>query len=354
MSHILQQKGWPYLTWDSKELSCLLGEVRHRQGRLAGKTDLLGNDLKNETLLNTLVTDIVKSAELEGEYPDADMVRIAVASRLKLNMKERMTVEPSIDRIAQVTTDILLNYRQPVTEQRIFNWKKLLNVAPDNHVGYRDIAWPESFSRTHDSQFYVQDTTLIPNEMKRFIQWFNTAHPTDPVIKAGVTHLRFTFIHPFEDNNGRIARNLTDLLLTRADNSSQRLFSLSSQICKQKDMYYHVLQLTRKGSLDITDWLRWFLSCFGASLIEAENQLTHILEKSKFWEKYRLIRLNERQVKMINMLWDGMDGKITSSMWANMNICSPDTALRDIQDLINKKILYKKDSGGRSTAYALN
>jgi Fic family protein len=351
-AYIWQQQGWPYLTWNIKELSYVLGEVRNRQGRLAGKVSLLGLDLKKEILLNAISMDVIKSAELEGELLDNKQVYASVARQLKQPVSGQPQTDPAIDRIVQVTTDSLLNYYQPVTEQRIFEWKKALSATGGN-AEYRNTATGKT-SNAPSGYLHIQDSTLIPDEMKRFLQWLNTIHPTDPVIKAGVAHLRLTFIHPFDEDNGRIARTLTDLFLTRADNSPQRLYSLSTQIYKQKDVYNRVMKKAQNGSLDITEWLMWFLYCFETALIDAEKALTRVLEKSKFWERYRLMRLNERQVKMINLLWEGLDGKLTSSFWANLNLCSPDTALRDIQDLVNKNVLHKKNSGGRSTSYALN
>jgi Fic family protein len=312
-------------------------------------------DLKKEALLHTITTDVIKSAELEGHVLDMNQVRASVAHQLKIDLSGRVELNPAIDRIVQVVTDVLINYRQPVSENRIFKWKKALS-APDatasGQIDYRN-ASVEMPDDANAGPLYIPNSLLIPDEMSRFVKWFNTNHPTDPVIKAGVAHLRFTFIHPFDRDNGQIARALTDLFLTRADNVPQRFFSLSAQICRQKERYHQVLRKAQKGNLDITEWLMWFLYCLEAALINAENQLTHVVEKSKFWEKYRLIRLNERQVKMINLLWEGIDVNLTSSYWAKLNACSSDTALRDIQDLIDKKILDKKDRGGRSTSYRL-
>lgn len=351
---IWQQKGWPYLTWNNKELSYVLGEVRNRQGRLAGKTSLLGIDLKKETLLNAISKEIIQSAALEGKVLDEPLVRVSVLKCLKISkLKQALDADPAVDQIVQVTTDALLNYKQPITEERIFKWKKALTQS--DKVPYYRNAMIETPINPDAGHFYIQDSLLIPIEMKRFIQWINTVHAIDPVIKAGVSHLRFAFIHPFDDGNGQIARTISDIFLTRADDHPQRLFSLSSQIYKQKEIYEEVFRNAQKGSLDITEWLMWFLYCLETALIEAESSLTRVLEKSKFWEKYRLMRLNERQIKMINLLWDTHEKqKITTSYWAKMNDCSPDTALRDIQDLIDKKILHKKNSGGRSTSYELN
>ncbi|MDR2119401.1 MAG: DUF4172 domain-containing protein [Tannerella sp.] len=352
--YIWQQKGWPYLTWNNKELLYVLGEVRNRQGRLAGKACLLGLDLKKEILLKTITADIIKSAELDGKAPDENQVRASVAHSLKMHLSERSQINPAIDRMVRVMIEAMQNYRQPVTEDTLFNWRAALGWDEGNDRNdYRSIVIPDS-EVADDGLLYIQNPAIIPDEMRRFLRWLNTIHPTDPVIKAGVAYLRFTFIRPFNEHNGHIARILTNVLLTKADGFPQHLYSLSAQICKQKELYNRILKRAQNGNLDITEWLLWFLYCFEAALIEAEDALTRMLEKSKFWEKYRLIRLNERQVRMINLLWEGQDCKLTSSYWANINLCSPDTALRDIQDLIRKKILHRKSGGGRSTCYGLN
>ena len=352
-SYLWQQKGWPYLTWNNKELSYVLGEVRNRQGRLAGKAGLLGLDLKKEVLLDSISNDIIHSSKLEGKVLDENLVRASVAGHLNITKHNLPIKDPLIEQTVNVTIDALSNYRQPVTEERLFQWKKGFDATNPHQsfaVGYRNAR-----VNTNDSNLYAYDSLLISEEIQRFIKWMNTVHPIDPVLKAGITHLRFLFIRPFDEDNGLIARSLMDIFLTRADDQPKRLFSLSTQMCKQKEAYNYIIQRAYLNTnLDITEWLMWFLYCLETALIDAENSLTHILEKSKFWEKYRLMRLNERQVKMINLLWEGLDNNLTSSYWANINLCSPDTALRDIQDLIDKKVLNKKDRGGRSTSYELN
>ncbi|MDR2138837.1 MAG: DUF4172 domain-containing protein [Tannerella sp.] len=352
-TYIWQQRGWPCLTWNFKELSSVLGEVRNRQGRLAGKMSLLESDLKKEIFLKFTTFDIIKSAELEGRMLDRKAVSLSVAQQLKLGARRQAIADPAIDRTVGVMVDTLLHFDQPVTEQRILDWKKRLSASGEE-AEYRNTPLYRTEGNT-EAFLCFRNASLIPDEMKRFIQWLNTAHATDPVIKAGVAHLRLRFIRPFEAGNGHVARTLTDLLLTRADRSPQRLYSLSSQICKQRDVYNRMMKKAQNGGLDITEWLTWFLYCLETELVETEKSLMRVLEKSKFWEKYRLIRLNERQVKMINLLWESKDrSQLTSSYWANINLCSSDTALRDIQDLIRKNILREKQSGRHITSYTLN
>jgi Fic family protein len=344
-TYLRKQKEWPYLTWDDKELSSVLGEVRNRQGLLTGKVSLLGLDLKHKALLDTLTMDILQSVALEGVYLNEPQVRTSVARHLHIRIANGVEYNPVIDAVVQTAMDVLTNYRQPIDEGRIFRWKRAFGALYEEAEGHSpsaEVQYPNT-----------PDALRIEGEMNRFIRWFNTVHQTDPVIKAGVALLRLILIRPFEKENGPMARTLADLLLTRADNSPFRFFSLSAQLFKQKENYHRMLKKAQNGSPDITEWLTWFLYCLYTALTEAESLLTHVVAKSKFWEKYRLIRLNDRQVKMINLLWDGIDANLTSSYWAKLNACSSDTALRDIQDLIKKQILCKKNRGGRSTAYEL-
>ena len=349
---IWQEKGWPYLTWNYQEVMSILGEVRNRQGRLVGKTSLLGIDLKKNALLNAISNEIVCSAELDGQTLDANKVRLSVIHQLKLEKKPQPEIDLTVDRIVSVSTDAVLNYLEPVTEERILRWRDALSAFPRETPCHTDTVTAATSSGSRH-YFPMQDTSPISNEMKRFVKWVNTKHPTDPVIKAALAHVYFWLLHPFATTNGQIARTISHLFLPRADNFPQRFFCLSDQFCKQKETYRQILHTVCHQNLDITEWLMWFLHCLDAALNEAERSITRILEKSKFWEKYRLVRLNDRQVKMINLLWEGMDDKLTSSIWANINLCSPDTALRDIQDLIDKKILHKHGDGGRSTSYGL-
>ena len=351
---IWQEKGWPYLTWNYQEVMSILGEVRNRQGRLVGKTSLLGIDLKKNALLNAISNEILRSAELDGHTLDADKVRISVIHQLKLEKKQKPDhdIDITVDGVVRVSTDVLRNYLEPVTEERILRWRDALSLLSPDPSSHTDaVTTATSSGSLH--YFAMQDTSPISNEMKRFVKWMNTKHPTDPVLKAAVAHIYFWLLHPFATGNGQIARAISQLFLTRADNFPQRFFCLSEQFCKRKETYRQLLETACNHNLDITECIMWFLHCLEAALTEAEASITRILEKSKFWEKYRLVRLNDRQVKMINLLWEGMDDKITSSIWANINLCSPDTALRDIQDLIDKKILHKHGDGGRSTSYGL-
>ena len=361
--YIWEQSGWPYLTWDNKELSPLLGEVRNKQGQLSGKISLLDNDLKNKTIHNAIVSEIIESAHIEGISLDEELVYNT--TRLYLSKKRfqlSATDDTSIG-ASKIYIDALYNYKNPITEERIFLWKYAMegqtDYTPDS-IGWNKKDLILNFSSSIPVERKMEYMKIpIPadteDEMNAFLTWINTAHPTDPVIKAGVAYLRFLLIRPFDINNGRIARNISNIFLSRADNSPERIYSISAQIESERRQYNDIITRTQTGGLDITEWLRWFLYCLESALIKAEKALERVLNKSKFFDTFRLVSLNDRQLKMINTLLDGgYDGKISSSTWAFVNKCSSDTALRDIQYLITKKMLRKETAGGRSTSYCIN
>ena len=360
--YIWEHSGWPYLIWDNKELSPLLGQVRNKQGQLTGKVSLLDNDLKNKTIHNAVVSDIIESARIEGVSLDEEQVLIT--SGLYLS-KKRFQISKTEDisiGASQIFIDALYNYKNPITEEKLFLWNYALEGKTDYATSF--IGWHKKdmildFSSSKPAERKMEYMKIpIPkdteDEMNAFLTWANTTHPTDPVIKAGVAYLRFLLIRPFDKNNGRIARNISNIFLSRADNTSERIYSISTQIERERQQYNEIIKHTQTGGLDITEWLRWFLYCLEKALIEAEKALARVLNKSKFFDKYRLVSLNERQLNMINMLWDGFDDKMSTSTWASLNKCSPDTALRDIQDLISKNMLRKENAGGRSTSYCVN
>ena len=360
--YIWENSGWPYLMWDNKELSSLLGEVRNKQGLLTGKISLLGNVLKMSAIHNAVVSDIISSASLEGVTLDEEQVFITSGQYLS---KKRFYLSKTDDisvGATQIYIDSLYNNRKMITENLLFLWNYSLEGKMDYDAS--SIGWNKSdmiinFPVSEHIERKMEYMKLpIPrdteNEMKSFLTWLNIVNPTDPVIKAGVAYLRFIVIRPFEKNNGRIARNIANIFLSRADNLPERIYSLSAQIESERKQYNNIITYTQTGGLDITEWLRWFLYSLEKALISAEGVLSRVLNKSKFFEKHRLVSLNERQLKMINMLWDDVDSKISTSIWATINKCSPDSALRDVQDLISKKMLRKENAGGRSTSYCIN
>lgn len=361
--YIWQQTDWPDFTWDDAKLSYKLGRVRGLQGRLVGRMSALGFDLKNSAMLDALTADITKSSEIEGEILNVDQVRSSVARHLGIEIEGLPEADRYIDGVVQVMIDATQNYMQPLTAERFFNWHAAL--FPTGRSGVYKITVADWRQGAEPMQvisgamgkekihYQAPDSEHVPYQMKLFLEWVNGNQKIDPVLKAAIAHLWFVTIHPFDDGNGRISRTITDLFLARADEMPHRFYSMSAEIRKQRKGYYEMLEKTQKGSLDITNWLEWFLDCLEAALLDTEKSISTILQKAAFWDKYRLVSMNERQIKMVNLFWDGFDGKLTSSKWAKITKCSPDTALRDIQDLITKGVFRKTDEGGRSTNYEL-
>ena len=365
MLYIHQRQDWPDFTWNHAELLTRLGMVRHLQGKLLGKMSSLGFDLQQEAELETLTQGVLKSTEIEGEFLNPEQVRSSIARRLGMNISGLVPSDRHVDGVVEMMLDATQQNEKPLTAERLFGWHAAL--FPTGRSGMYKIAvgaWRNDSTgpmqvvsggmgreRVH---FQAPDAGVLEKEMNAFIAWFNREDTMDPVIKAAIAHLWFLTIHPFDDGNGRIARAIADMELSRADGSPQRFYSMSAQIRLERNRYYEILEQTQKGDLDITEWLLWFLDCLTGALRATDHALARVLTKAKFWERHRAVVLNERQRLMINQLFDGFEGKLTSSKWAKIAKCSADTALRDIQDLVHKGMLKKDAAGGRSTSYELN
>ena len=363
--YIHELHNWPDFHWDSRKLLGPLGEVRNLQGKIVGSMELLGFDLKNEAELGTLTLDVLKSAEIEGEIFNRDQVRSSLARRLGIEIAGMVHSGRDVEGVAEMMFDATHNFRDRLTADRLFGWHCAL--FPTGRSGIRKITvgnWRQGINGPmqvvsgavgkEKINFKAPEPSRIPKEMTRFLDWFNSLDTTDAVLKAGLAHLWFVTIHPFEDGNGRIARALTDMQLARADGIPQRYYSMSSQILKERKKYYHQLELTQKGGLDVSDWMLWFIQCLYDTLASSGETIAHVMFKYRFWRKNASLPINERQRSMLNRLLDGFDGKLTSTKWGKISGCSTDSALRDIQDLIKKGILEKEPAGGRSTGYRLN
>lgn len=361
---IHQKDKWPNFTWESDEFINLLSEARNLQGRLLGKMESLGFELRNEALLDTLTLEVLKSSEIEGEILNPEQVRSSIARRLGIEISGLVESERNVDGIVEMMIDATSNYFKPLTAERLFDWHAAL--FPTGRSGmYRITVADWRKDTTGPMQvisgamgkekvhFQAPDSSLIENEMRQFLEWFNKNEKTDLVIKAAIAHLWFVTIHPFDDGNGRITRALTDMLLAQSDKSTQRFYSMSAQIRFERKQYYEILEKTQKGNLDITEWIQWFLSCLINALKSTDTVLNRVLFKADFWNKHSKTIINERQKELLNRLLDGFEGKLTSSKWAKIAKCSKDTAIRDINDLIDKDILQKDAAGGRSTNYEL-
>jgi Fic family protein len=360
---IHQKDNWPEFTWNSDDFLDLLSEARNLQGRLFGKMEGLGFDLRNEALLDTLTLDVLKSSEIEGEFLNPDQVRSSIARRLGMEIAGAIESDRNIEGVVEMMLDATQKCYDPLTADRLFNWHAAL--FPTGRSGMYKITvadWRKDATGPmqvvsgamgkEKVHFQAPHSDLVEKEMTRFLDWFNNSK-MDLVIKAAIAHLWFVTIHPFEDGNGRITRALTDMLLAQSDKSNQRFYSMSAQIRLERNQYYEILEKTQKGNLDITNWIVWFLNCLINALKATDTILTRVLFKADFWQKHIHISINDRQSKLLNKLMDGFDGKLTSSKWAKIAKCSKDSGVRDINDLIDKGILQKEAAGGRSTNYVL-
>jgi Fic family protein len=363
-TYLWQQPGWPHWRYDIPHLTAMLAQVHHAQGYLHGRMRDLGLGLNDQTTLQVLSMDVIKTSEIEGEQLNPDTVRSSIARRLGIDVGALAPADRHVDGIVDMILDATGNFDQPLTFERLFGWHAALFPTGYSGLskiltgGWRNdtsgpmqvISGPIGRQKVH---FQAPPAHRIEVEMTNFIGWFNKDQKTDPVVKAGLAHLWFVTIHPFDDGNGRIARAIGDMALARGEQSTQRFYSLSAQIQHERKDYYDKLERTQKGSLDVTDWLEWFLECLLRAIESTEDTRSAVLTKARFWQRWAGIPFNDRQIKLLNRLLDGFQGKLTSSKWAAIAKCSPDTALRDITDLLARGILTKSDSGGRSTSYQI-
>ena len=355
---------WPTFRWEREKLAKPLSSIRHQQGRLIGHMDALGFQLQREAVLETLTEDVVKSSEIEGETLDVGQVRSSIARRLGMDAGGLNAADRHVEGVVEMMLDATRKYDEPLTPERLVAWHA--SLFPTGRSGMRDIrvgAWrddktgpmqvvsgPIGRERVH---FEAPAAKRLNQEMKAFVGWFNKDSDVDAVLKAGLGHLWFVTIHPFDDGNGRIARAIADLALARSEQSPQRFYSMSAQIREEREAYYDVLERTQKGTLDVTPWMEWFLACLGRAIVGAHTTLAAVLHKARFWQTLRDVPINERQRLMLNRLLDGFEGNLPTSKWAKIAKCSSDTALRDITDLVERRILVRNAAGGRSTSYTL-
>ncbi len=363
-TYIHELKGWPGFRWDEALVSARLVDVRHRQGRLIGRMEALGFPLRTEAVLQTLTEEVIKSSEIEGEKLDHDQVRSSIARRLGIDIGGLTPADRNVEGVVEMMLDATQGYDKPLTARRLFDWHAAL--FPSGRSGMTKIrvgAWRDDKTgpmrvvsgavgkeRVHYEAPAAED---LRHEMKRLLEWLEEDCSTDLVLKAGVAHLWFVTIHPFDDGNGRIARAIADMVLARSERSPQRFYSMSAQIRQERKAYYEILEATQKGDLDITRWLEWFLDCLGRAFTHAEITLETVLRKARFWDIHAGVAFNERQRQIVNQLLNGFEGKLTTSKWAKLVKCSQDTALRDIEDLVRKGVLKKDAAGGRSTSYSI-
>ncbi len=360
---------WPKYRWNHRRLAETLASVRHQQGRLIGHMEALGFQLQQEAVLQTLTEDVLKTSEIEGERLDKEQVRSSIARRLGMDIAGIKPSDRNVEGIVEMMLDATRNYDQPLTADRLFGWQA--SLFPTGRSGMIKItvgAWRDDMTgpmqvvsgpmRRERVHYQAPVAARLDQEMSAFLNWFDSDAAMDQVLKAGMSHLWFVTLHPFDDGNGRIARAIADMALARSEKSAQRFYSMSSQIRLERNAYYDILEKTQKGTMDITEWMEWFLGCLGRAIEGAQLTLAAILHKARFWD--RLVSasinasINDRQRLMLNRLLDGLEGKLTTSKWATLTKCSPDTALRDILGLLEIGVLVRGSEGGRSTSYSLS
>jgi Fic family protein len=362
---IYEHKDWPSFNWADQKITSKLADIRHRQGRLLGRMEGLGFDLNREALLNTLTNDVVKSAAIEGENLNPDEVRSSIARRLGINIAGLIPASRNVEGIVEMMLDATQSFSKLLTKKRLFDWHAAL--FPTGRSGMHSIVvgdWrndangpmqvvSEPIGR-ETIHFEAPNADRLDKEMTIFLLWFEEQNNVDPVLKAGIAHLWFVTIHPFEDGNGRISRAIADMALARADNTAYRFYSLSSQFEFERKDYYNQLERQQRRTPEITGWLEWFLDCLGRAISSAEDTLSKIMFKSQLWNKINQNPVNERQRRIINrMLEDDFKGHMNTSKYAKLEKCSNDTALRDIQDLKGRGIFIQNPGSGRSTSYRL-
>jgi Fic family protein len=370
MRYIHQDPSWPRFVWDNAKLLPILSGVRLRQGRLLGQMEQLGFRFKAEAGLENLTAEVIKSSAIEGTIFDPEAVRSSVARRMGLPTANEASADRDIDGAVEMLIDATQNYDKPLTEDRLLGWQSAL--FPTGRSGLRRIlvgAWrtPEmdpmqvvsgpisrEQTRRKNIHFEAPAAKRLPHEVGGFLTWFESAKEADPVLRAGLAHLWLVTIHPFEDGNGRVSRAVADMALARSEDTGFRFYSMSTQIEAQKKQYYKILERTQKGTMDVTDWLVWFLTCLDNAIIGAQASLVRILEKSSTWERVNgALQVNDRQKLVLNTFLDGDYSVLSTSKYAKLAKCSLDTALRDIKQLVDVGVLEWGPSGGRSTTYRL-
>jgi Fic family protein len=363
--YIWQAPDWPNWRYDLGVLAQPLAQASRAQGLLLGRLADVGSRLRDEASLAALTDDVIKTSEIEGEHLSVASVRSYIARRLGVDIGSLAPADRHVEGVVDMVFAATVNSAQPLTMERLFGWHAALfptgysGLAKITTGGWRDdahgpmqvVSGPLGRQKVH---YEAPAADRLPAELRRFLEWVNTPNAREPaLIRAGLGHLWFVTLHPFDDGNGRIARAIGDLLLARADGSPQRFYSLSAQIQRERKTYYDILERTQKSTLDVTEWLLWFLRMLDEAVLHAHHTLDAVLGKARFWQRVSGASLNARQVKVLNRLLDGFEGNLTNSKWAALAKCSPDTALRDINELVELGVLQRSGAGGRSTSYEL-
>ena len=359
--YIHERDNWMDFRWDMSQVSLLQEKVFRKQGLLYGRLSSLGFDSKLRAMAENLTYDVVYSSEIEGIQLNVDQVRSSIARKLGIENVKYTAPSHYVDSVVGVKLEAVQHYDMPLSKEKLCAWQAAFFPS-----GYSDGSQIEIGQyRTNEEHivsgrfgrekihYIAPSPDRVEEEMQKFLTWFDKDEPVSSVIRSAIAHFWFVSIHPFEDGNGRLARILSDMLLARGENSEFRFYNVSSQINKDKNHYYDILERMQHGDGDITEWLVWYMKKLIDALDEAETIVTTILYKSFFWQKVASIPMTERQTQMLNLFLDGYEAKITSKTWASLAKCSKDTALRDIQYLVSKNILVEDIPGAKRPSYSI-
>jgi len=398
-NYLWQNPAWPHFTWQSEQLINPLLELHTNQGILEGQMRVLGFKVRSESTLQRFTQEIQKSFEIEGVQVSDFSLRSSIARKLGLekvildNGEQLDSERPKVSSIVEVIIDAVLNCNKPLTQDRLFYCHSKLFGGSAAGQGFNGLYSIRTGQYRTDEEgpmrvisgngknevvhFQAPPAEVLPEQMSIFFKWFNTPDSElglNSVLKSAIAHLYFVELHPFEDGNGRMARAIADMALCRGNNFNQNavwtfaeeepvygprvlqdhLFSMSAQLCKERKDYYRMLQqVETSGSMDITQWLLWYVGCMNRAVLSVLSELEQGQKRREFWERVEAFGINDRQRKVLTMLLGDFKGNLTSTKYAKICNCSQDTASRDIEKLIAAGVLQKGEAGGRSTNYLL-
>ncbi len=359
--YIHERDNWTHFRWDTSQVSNLQDMVCRKQGLLYGRLSSLGFDSKLRAMAENLTYDVVYSSEIEGVSLNVDQVRSSIARKLGIENVKNTAPSHYIDSVVGVMIDAVQHYEQPLNKEKLCAWQAAFfptgfsegnNIEVGKYRTNEEHIISGMFGR-EKIHYIAPSPDHVEEEMQHFLAWFDSEESISSVIRSAIAHFWFVSIHPFEDGNGRLARILSDMLLARGEKGDFRFYNVSSQINKDKKHYYDILEKVQHGDGDITEWLVWYMQKLVEALDEAENVITTILNKSFFWQKASVVPMTERQTQVLNLFLDGYEAKITSKTWATLAKCSKDTAIRDIQDLVDKNILIENIPGAKRPSYSI-
>lgn len=360
--YIHEHRNWYFFRWEGDNIALLLDDVSREQGRLYGRLSGLGFDSQLHAMAENLICDVVYSSEIEGIRLNADEVRSSISRRLGIENVKQTAPSHYVDAVVAVMLDAMEHYDQQLTKEKLCAWQSAFFPTGFSEGSQIEVGQ----YRTHEEHivsgflgrerihYIAPSPERVEEEMERFIDWFNAEKPISPIIRSAIAHFWFVSIHPFEDGNGRLARILGDMFLARGDKSRFRFYNISSEINRDKNRYYNILERTQHGDGDLTEWLKWYLKTLLDAIQEANTVVNTVLNKNFFWMHAAGISLTERQTYTLNLFLDGYEAKITSKTWAALNKCSKDTAIRDIQDLLQKGLLREDVPGSKRPSYSIS